>query len=61
MKMGFVYETAYPPMPVDGLNLSIHYSDNNNPGHTGWKEIIALASAESLLHSSAPTTDRVQS
>jgi ABC-type nickel/cobalt efflux system permease component RcnA len=60
MKMGFVYEAAYLSTPaiLDGQNLSIHYSDSNYPGHTGWKEIIALASGRSLLHSSVPTTDR---
>ena len=62
MKMGFVYEAAYSSTPstvnLDGQNLNIHYSDNNYPGHTGWKEIIALASAGSLFHSSVPTTDR---
>jgi nickel/cobalt exporter len=63
MKMGFVYEAAYSSTPStssssDGQNLSIHYSDNNYPGHTGWKEIIAVTSAGSLLRSSVPTTDR---
>jgi nickel/cobalt exporter len=60
MKMGFVYEAAYSSTSssLDGQNLSIHYTDNNYPGHTGWKEIIALASAGSLLRSSVPTTDR---
>jgi nickel/cobalt exporter len=63
MKMGFVYEAPYASTPstssnLEGQNLSIHYSDNNYPGHTGWKEIIALASAGTLLHSSVPTTDR---
>jgi nickel/cobalt exporter len=60
MKMGFVYEAAYSSLPADfdGQALNIHYSDNNYPGHTGWKEIIALASTGSLVHSSVPTTDR---
>jgi nickel/cobalt exporter len=60
MKMGFVYEAAYPSTPAnpDGQKLSIHYSDNNYPGHAGWKEIIALAAAGSLLCSTVPTTDR---
>ena len=63
MKMGFVYEVAYSSTPstsseLDGLNISFHYFDNNYPGHTGWKEIIALSVAGSLLDSSVPTTDR---
>jgi nickel/cobalt exporter len=60
MKMGFVYEAAYSSTPasVDRRHVSLQYADNNYPGHTGWKEIIALASAGSLLHSSVPATDR---
>ena len=57
MKMGFVYEAAYPPK-VDWQNINLRYADNNYPGHTGWKEIVALASGGSLLHSSVATTDR---
>ena len=60
MKMGFVYEAAYPsasssPRPTP---VNLHYVDNNYPGHSGWKEIVALADAASLLHSSVPATDR---
>ena len=63
MKMGFVYEAAYSstlltPTNMDRLHVNLHYSDNNYPGHSGWKEIIAFASAGSLLHSSVPPTDR---
>jgi ABC-type nickel/cobalt efflux system permease component RcnA len=57
MKMGFVYEAAYPPK-VDRQNINLRYGDNNYPGHTGWKEIVTLASGGSLLHSSVPATDR---
>jgi nickel/cobalt exporter len=57
MKMGFVYEAAYPSN-VDRRHVSLQYADNNYPGHTGWKEIVAVASAGSLLQSSVPTTDR---
>jgi nickel/cobalt exporter len=57
MKMGFVYEAAYP-QTVDRQHVSLHYSDNNYPGHSGWKEIVALTAAGSLLRSSVPTTDR---
>ena len=57
MKMGFVYEAAYPSA-VDRQRLNLHYTDNNYAGHTGWKEIIAIASAGSLIGSSVPAVDR---
>jgi ABC-type nickel/cobalt efflux system permease component RcnA len=60
MKMGFVYEAIYPSAPsiTDRKHVTLHYEDNNYPGHSGWKEIIALASAGSLLRTSVPSTDR---
>jgi ABC-type nickel/cobalt efflux system permease component RcnA len=60
MKMGFVYEAAYPATlsAVGRQHATLHYADNNYPGHTGWKEIVAQASAGSLLQSSVPQTDR---
>lgn len=57
MKMGFVYEAVYPSTLVR-QHVAIHYVDNNYPGHTGWKEITALASAGTLLRSSVPASDR---
>jgi len=57
MKMGFVYEAAYPEK-TDRVHVSVRYVDDNYPGHTGWKEVIALASAGSLLKSSVPSKDR---
>jgi len=57
MKMGFVYEAPLPSI-VDRKQVSLHYADNNYPGHTGWKEIVAFASAGSLLRSSVPAKDR---
>jgi nickel/cobalt exporter len=59
MKMGFVYEAAYPSTPsiTDRQHVNLHYADNNYPGHSGWKEIVALASAGSLLQSSVPASD----
>lgn len=57
MKMGFIYEAIYPSI-AGRQHVRLHYADNNYPGHTGWKEIVALASAGSLLHSSVPATDR---
>ena len=63
MKMGFVYDAAYPSTALssgstDLRHVSLHYSDNNYPGHSGWKEIVATASAGSLLRSSVPAIDR---
>ncbi len=43
MKMGFVYDAVYPST-LDRRHIDIHFVDNNYPGHTGWKEITALAS-----------------
>jgi nickel/cobalt exporter len=57
MKMGFVYDAVYPST-LDRQHVAIHYGDNNYPGHTGWKEITALASAGSLPRSSVPASDR---
>jgi nickel/cobalt exporter len=57
MKMGFVYEAVYPST-VDRQNVTLHYADDNYSGHNGWKEIVAVASAGSLLSSSVPATDR---
>jgi ABC-type nickel/cobalt efflux system permease component RcnA len=56
MKMGFVYQAAYP---ADGASGTLQYADNNFPGHAGWKEIVAVADpAGSLTSSSVPRTDR---
>ncbi len=60
MKMGFVYEAAYAAIASiqDRTHISLHYADNNYPGQTGWKEIIAQPAAGSLLRSSVPASDR---
>jgi ABC-type nickel/cobalt efflux system permease component RcnA len=56
MKMGFVYKAAYPP---DHKSGSLQYTDDNFPGHAGWKEIVAVASpAASFISTSVPQTDR---
>jgi nickel/cobalt exporter len=56
MKMGFVFQAPYPP---DHSSASSQYSDNNFPGHAGWKEIVAIAQAgASFISSSVPQTDR---
>ena len=58
MKMGFVFRAAYPPAGDHSL-ASLQYADNNFPGHAGWKEIIAVAPAPSLIRSSSvPQADR---
>ena len=60
MKMGFVYEAAYPGASSSSgqMQMDLHYADNNYPGHSGWKEIVALAVAGSLLRSSVGAADR---
>ena len=57
MKLGFVYEGSYPAA-VNRDHAALHYADNNYPGHSGWKEIIAVDPGGSLLKSSVPATDR---
>ena len=57
MKMGFVYEAPYPP-GIEHDHVGLHYTDNNYEGHSGWKEIIAVAASGSLSKSSVPSTDR---
>jgi ABC-type nickel/cobalt efflux system permease component RcnA len=57
MKMGFAYEAVLPP-GLDRSRLNIHYADSNYEGHSGWKEIVAVAKAGTLLSTSVPETDR---
>jgi nickel/cobalt exporter len=57
MKMGFSYEAPLPG-EVDRSHVSVRYGDTNYEGHSGWKEIVAIATAGKLLRSSAPQTDR---
>ena len=57
MKMGFVYQAAYPPA-TDHSSVGLEYADNNYPGHAGWKEIVAVGPAANLISSSVPQTDR---
>ncbi len=57
MKMGFVYQAAYPAA-ADHSSAALEYSDNNYPGHAGWKEIVAVGPAANLISSSVPQTDR---
>jgi high-affinity nickel-transport protein len=57
MKMGFVYQAAYPPQ-ADRTSGRLQYTDDNYPGHAGWKEMIAVAPGATLVSSSVPQTDR---
>jgi nickel/cobalt transporter (NicO) family protein len=60
MKLGFTYQ-AKLPASAGGTPWSIHYEDNNFPGHAGWKEIVAISGAEAhTLTSSVPDQDRSQ-
>lgn len=60
MKMGFIYEAAYPATLSDQerAKVRMHFADNNYLGHAGWKEVVANASAGSILTSSVPSADR---
>jgi hypothetical protein len=64
MKMGFVYQ-ANQPLPSDEDHhqsapaCTLQYVDNNYPGHAGWKEIVTVATPNSMVIStSVPKTDR---
>jgi nickel/cobalt exporter len=57
MKMGFVYQAAYP-RAADRTAGGLQYADENYPGHAGWKEIIAVSPGAKLVSSSVPQTDR---
>lgn len=57
LKMGFTYEAAYPAT-ANRSKIFLQYVDTNFPGHTGWKELVAVSSHGSLLKSSVPARDR---
>jgi len=38
--------------------MAIEYADNNYPGQSGWKEIVATSTTGALLRTSVPATDR---
>jgi ABC-type nickel/cobalt efflux system permease component RcnA len=59
MKMGFVFEaiTTTSP-PPSNREINIQFADNNYPGQSGWKEIVAASSTGTLLRTSVPATDR---
>jgi ABC-type nickel/cobalt efflux system permease component RcnA len=59
MKMGFIFEAPSPSTSSNaGRQLTVQYADNNYPGQSGWKEIIATSADGSLLRTSVPDTDR---
>src|SRR5271156_5592956 len=57
MKMGFVYQAEYPPQ-ADHASARLQFTDDNYPGHAGWKEMIAVAPGATLVSSSVPQSDR---
>jgi high-affinity nickel-transport protein len=57
MKMGFVYEAAFP-RDLDLRHVEVRYADHNYQGHSGWKEIVAAATFGKLTSSTVPATDR---
>ena len=57
MKMGFVYEMKLPH-GADRSHLNLQYADGNYEGQSGWKEIVAGASAGNLIASSVPVASR---
>jgi nickel/cobalt exporter len=60
MKLGFVYRASVAPDSNHGMH-KITYSDANYPGHSGWKEVVAIgAKGASIVTSSAPSADRSQ-
>jgi high-affinity nickel-transport protein len=59
MKMGFVFEALSPATLSNAdRQLNIQYADNNYPGQSGWKEVVASSTAGSILRASVPATDR---
>ena len=57
MKIGFVFRGK---VHGSGGAHRLSYSDNNFPGHAGWKEIVVLGNGAEVLNSSAPGMDRSQ-
>jgi nickel/cobalt exporter len=57
MKLSFVFRSKLDA-PAGVHKLS--YTDNNFPGHAGWKEIVVLSDGSQILESTAPAVDRSQ-
>ena len=60
MKLGYVFLAAYPHAGGDkaASTANLAYSDNNFPGHAGWKEVVVTGPPSLLLASSASSIDR---
>ena len=62
MKMGFTFHAECHAEDdlafVDAAGARLTFADQNYPGHSGWKEIIAVAAYGSLIGSSVPAVDR---
>jgi len=59
MKMGFQFEVLSASASSNANSeLNIQYADNNYPGQSGWKEVVASSTAGSLLHTSVSAMDR---
>ncbi len=56
MKLGYVFRAAYPHGAGTGANLA--FTDNNYPGHAGWKEIVVAGPPSFSMATSAPSRDR---
>ena len=53
MKVGFLYRSSLPPV-LQTTSLEIEYQDDNFPGRTGWKEVIAVAGSRASLVPNTP-------
>lgn len=57
MKMGFVFEAAYP-VDKRGHTSELQFEDKNFAGHTGWKEIVVRSHDVDTISTTAPANDR---
>lgn len=61
LKLSFLYRALLPQSGVPSSLRRLRYQDENFPGRTGWKEIIAIPeSGIAFQQSSVPATDRSQ-
>lgn len=61
LKLSFLYRALLPQNGAPGSLRRLRYQDENFPGRTGWKEIIAIPeSGIAFRQSSVPVTDRSQ-
>jgi hypothetical protein len=61
LKLSFLYRALWPQSVAPGSPRRLRYQDENFPGRTGWKEIIAIPeSGIAFQQSSVPATDRSQ-